>query len=144
MAKRLVEAGADLKAFNQAGQAAIHMACATGQVGLVNWLIEQDAAMVNLPDANQFTPLYHAAINGNRNTIELLNSRDAKLKTGEDEVLAGLFQRVLDDDTGYFERFYEPHDMGGFGGMGIMRMNDDSGNDAWLRHATRNDADDGQ
>ena len=75
--------------------------------------------MVNLPDANQFTPLYHAAINGNRNTIELLNSRDAKLKTGEDEVLAGLFQRVLDDDTGYFERFYEPHDMGGFGGMGI-------------------------
>ena len=65
------------------------MACATGQVGLVNWLIEQDAAMVNLPDANQFTPLYHAAINGNRNTTELLNSRDAKLKTGEDEVLAG-------------------------------------------------------
>jgi len=119
LAKRLVEAGADLKAFNQAGQAAIHMACATGQVGLVNWLIRQDAAMVNLPDANQFTPLYHAAINGNRNTTELLNSRDAKLKTGEDEVLAGLFQRVLDDDTGYFERFYEPHDMGGFGGMGM-------------------------
>jgi len=119
LAKRLVEAGADLKAFNQAGQAAIHMACATGQIGLVNWLIEQDAAIVNLPDANQYTPLYHAAINGNRNTIKLLNSRDAKLKTGEDEVLAGLFQRVLDDDTGYFERFYEPHDMGGFGGMGM-------------------------
>ena len=121
LAKRLVEAGADLKAFNQAGQAAIHMACATGQVGLVNWLIEQDAAMVNLPDANQFTPLYHAAINGNRNTIELLNSRDAKLKTGEDEILAELFQKVLDDDTGYFERFYEPSDFGGLG-MGMYGM----------------------
>ena len=122
LAKRLVEAGADSKAFNQDGQAAIHLACATGQLGLVHWLLRQDATLTNLPDADRFTPLYHAAINGQRHTSAMLISREGRINAGGDAELSILFEKILIDKTEYFERFRpQPEPFGGMG-MGMPGM----------------------
>ncbi|MDP7010004.1 MAG: ankyrin repeat domain-containing protein, partial [Verrucomicrobiota bacterium] len=120
LVKPLIDAGADLKQLNTPGQAAIHLACTNGQVGLVNWMLEQDATLANLPDGDRFTPLYHAAINGNSRTVSLLLTHKAEIKTGDNTELGELFAKVLTDDVEYFERF--EGQMNPFGGMG-MGMN---------------------
>jgi ankyrin repeat protein len=120
LVKPLIDAGADLKQLNTLGQAAIHLACATGQVGLVNWMLEQDATLANLPDGDRFTPLYHAAINGNSRTVSLLLTHKAEIKAGDNAELGELFAKVLADDVEYFERF--EGQMNPFGGMGMGMM----------------------
>ena len=120
LVKPLIDAGADLKQLNTLGQAAIHLACATGQVGLVNWMLEQDATLANLPDGDRFTPLYHAAINGNSRTVSLLLTHKAEIKAGDNAELGELFAKVLADNVEYFERFEEQ--MNPFGGMGMGMM----------------------
>ncbi|MDP6527013.1 MAG: ankyrin repeat domain-containing protein, partial [Kiritimatiellia bacterium] len=120
LVKLLIDAGADLKQLNTLGQAAIHLACATGQVGLVNWMLEQDATLANLPDGDRFTPLYHAAINGNSRTVSLLLTHKAEIKAGDNVELGELYAKVLADDVEYFERFEEQMNL--FGGMGMMGM----------------------
>ena len=120
LVKLLIDAGADLKQLNTLGQAAIHLACTNGQVGLVNWMLEQDATLANLPDGDRFTPLYHAAINGNSRTVSLLLTHKAEIKAGDNTQLGELFAKVLTDDVEYFERF--EGQMNPFGGMGMGMM----------------------
>ena len=120
LAKPLIDAGADPKQLNTLGQAAFHLACATGQVGLVNSMLEQDVTLANLPDGDRFTPLYHAAINGNSRTVSLLLTHKAEIKAGDNTELGELFAKVLTDDVEYFERFQEQ--MNPFGGMGMGMM----------------------
>ena len=127
LVKRLVERGADLNVLNNAGQAAIHLACSTGQLGLVYWMLKHDDTLINLPDGGKFTPLYHAAINGNRRIASLLLSKKAKIQVGDSAELSGLFSRALDDDTEYFDRFsrdpFQDNGMGMYGmGMNPMMM----------------------
>ena len=117
LAKPLIDAGADPKQLNTLGQAAFHLACATGQVGLVNSMLEQDVTLANLPDGDRFTPLYHAAINGNSRTVSLLLTHKAEIKAGDNAELGELFAKVLTDDVEYFERFQGQ--MNPFGGMGM-------------------------
>ncbi|MDP7178937.1 MAG: ankyrin repeat domain-containing protein [Verrucomicrobiota bacterium] len=120
LVKPLIDAGADLKQLNTLGEAAIHLACTNGQVGLVNWMLEQDATLANLPDGDRFTPLYHAAINGNSRTVSLLLTHKAEIKAGDNAELGELFAKVLADNVEYFERFEEQ--MNPFGGMGMGMM----------------------
>ena len=120
LVKPLIDAGADLKQLNTLGQAAIHLACTNGQVGLVNSMLEQDATLVNLPDGDRFTPLYHAAINGNSRTVSLLLTHKAEIKAGDNAELGELFAKVLANDVEYFERFEAQ--MNPFGGMGMGMM----------------------
>jgi len=122
LAKPLIDAGADPKQLNTLSQAAFHLACATGQVGLVNSMLEQDVTLANLPDGDRFTPLYHAAINGNSRTVSLLLTHKAEIKAGDNAELGELFAKVLTDDVEYFERFQGQ--MNPFGGMdmGMMGM----------------------
>ncbi|MBT3913645.1 MAG: hypothetical protein HOF22_10705, partial [Verrucomicrobia bacterium] len=120
LVKPLIDAGADLKQLNTLGQTAIHLACTNGQVGLVNWMLEQDATLANLPDGDRFTPLYHAAINGNSRTVSLLLTHKAEIKAGDNAELGELFAKVLTDDVEYFERFQGQ--MNPFGGMGMGMM----------------------
>ena len=127
LATRLVERGADLKALNSSGQAAIHLACSTGQLGLVYWMLKLDETLINLPDGGKFTPLYHAAINGNQRTASLLLSKKAMIQAGESAELSNLFSKVLDNDTQYFDRFsrdpFQDNEMGIYGmGMNPMMM----------------------
>ena len=121
LAKPLIDAGADPKQLHTLGQAAIHLACTTGQVGLVNWMLEQDATLANLPDGERFTPLYHAAINGNSRTVSLLLTHKAEIKAGDNTELGELFAKVLADDVEYFERFQEQMNPYGWA-MGMMGM----------------------
>ncbi|MEC8989171.1 MAG: ankyrin repeat domain-containing protein, partial [Verrucomicrobiota bacterium] len=118
LAKPLIDAGADPKQLNTLGQAVFHLACTTGQVGLVNWMLEQDVTLANLPDGDRFTPLYHAAINGNSRTVSLLLTHKAEIKAGDNVELGELFAKILMDDIEYFERF--EGQMNPFGGMGMM------------------------
>ena len=120
LVKPLIDSGADPKQLNTLGQAAFHLACTNGQVGLVNWMLEQDATLANLPDGDRFTPLYHAAINGNSRTVSLLLTHKAEIKAGDNAELGELFAKVLTDDVEYFERF--EGQMNPFGGMGMGMM----------------------
>ena len=67
MVDRLLKYGADINS-NKYGRTALHMALGKGNIETVNLLLARGAAMKSLDDSG-ITPLYYAAIGGNKDCL---------------------------------------------------------------------------
>jgi ankyrin repeat protein len=75
--QQLLDAGADLYFRNPAGETLLHISCARGVRSLVEHLLDNDAAEIDLISANGGTPLGYAAMQGHAEIVKLLLDRGA-------------------------------------------------------------------
>ena len=71
MAKKLLEAGADVNIRNSNGAPALTFAATFGQLQIAEWLL-QKGAQSNLPDVRGKTSLHHAIIQENEAMVALI------------------------------------------------------------------------
>ncbi|QHE84383.1 ankyrin repeat domain-containing protein [Hydrogenophaga sp. BPS33] len=88
VARLLMNKGADIRCTNKAGETSLHLACKSGSVDILRWLLEQLAhpkphgqpsqlpALLNHPDKTGATPLHVAARLGPAEVVALLLSQN--------------------------------------------------------------------
>ncbi|RMZ42525.1 hypothetical protein AFCA_009949 [Aspergillus flavus] len=90
----LVRAGVWVNSRNTAGLAPIHLATLVGDVGILELLLENNAAVNALADKG-FTPLHLAVSEGKRDIIQLLIDSNAAINALTDEGLTPLHVAVM-------------------------------------------------
>ena len=78
--KRLLDSGADVKAWSDNGYTALHYAAEAGRTSVVEALLAKGADIDAVGKIAADTPLYFAAINGHTDTVQLLLDKGAKQK----------------------------------------------------------------
>lgn len=84
MVRQLIRQGASIDVMNTAGESALHLAVKSGNLWMVNYLVEEILAPVNVRDSFGRTPLHWAAHKGNAFMVESLIMAGADIEA-EDE-----------------------------------------------------------
>ena len=77
VAKVLIDNGADIKAKDEYGHTALHMAASEGRIELAKVLIG-NGADINVKDQNGHTALYEATRSGHTEIVNLLKAAGAQ------------------------------------------------------------------
>lgn len=85
MVRQLVRQGASADSVNKAGETALHLAVNSGNLWMVNYLIEDLLVSVNSKDAFGRTPLHWAAQKGNVFMVESLIMGGADIDAEDDK-----------------------------------------------------------
>lgn len=70
-AERLFLLGADVNYCDEDGWSALFHASGEGHLRVVQWLVEECSAEINLESPEKITPLWIACFNGRRNVVQV-------------------------------------------------------------------------
>ncbi len=125
-----IYAGADPLLTNRKGDNALHIASKHGSVKIISSLLKQpgmsDAAVINRPNAEGFTPLSHACDNNHLDAAEVLIEAGANLRAQTNNGDTALHLASIKGHTNMMELLFENED-------GI-----DSGDEIYLPLETQN------
>jgi ankyrin repeat protein len=73
-AERLFLLGAEVNYVDEDGWSALFHAAGEGHIKVVEWLVDECHADINLQSPEQITPIWIASFNGRRNVVQVVNS----------------------------------------------------------------------